>query len=104
LDPNTHYPQLFLAEAEQLSHTDFFKVLAYAMVYASLRFAEAYGLWRERAWAEWLAAGSGALYLPVEVTHWMADASAINAGVLCFNVLIVVYICLRLWRRREAEK
>jgi len=104
LDPSTHYPRLFLAEAEQWRHTDFFKVLLYAAAYAGLRFAEAYGLWRDRAWAEWLAAGSGAVYLPIEVTHWRADASAINAGVLCFNVLIVVYMCVKLWRRRGAKQ
>jgi uncharacterized membrane protein (DUF2068 family) len=100
LDPNTHYLQLFLAEAEQLTQIDFFKVLTYAAVYAVLRFAEAYGLWRDRAWAEWLAASSGAVYLPIEVTHLRADTSAINAGVLGFNILIVVYMCVRLWRRR----
>jgi ATP/maltotriose-dependent transcriptional regulator MalT len=29
--------------------------------------AEAYGLWRERHWAEWLAAVSATIYIPVEI-------------------------------------
>ena len=35
-----------------------------ALVYAAVRFTEAYGLWRERDWAQWFALLSTALYLP----------------------------------------
>ena len=34
--------------------------------YSIVRFVEAYGLWRERTWAEWFALISGALYVPFE--------------------------------------
>ena len=34
-----------------------------AFAYAALRLAEAYGLFRNRAWAEWLSAASGAIYV-----------------------------------------
>lgn len=37
-----------------------------------MRFVEAYGLWRERRWANWLAAISEGIYLPVEIYELFA--------------------------------
>ncbi len=41
-----------------------------ALVYAAVRSVEAYGLWREREWAQWFALLSTALYLPPEL-YWL---------------------------------
>ncbi|MBA2619624.1 MAG: DUF2127 domain-containing protein, partial [Acidobacteria bacterium] len=37
---------------------------AIALVYATKQFVEAYGLWRLRPWAEWIAILSGVIYIP----------------------------------------
>src|SRR4051812_24188957 len=69
LNPASRYPALFIHAAENLGHMHLMTLASIGIAYASLRFAEAYGLWRERKWAEWLAAASGAIYIPVEITH-----------------------------------
>ena len=71
------------------------------MVYALIRFAEAYGLWLGRRWAEWLAALSGAIYVPVEIYEITRSVTWIKLTALTLNALIVIYMCLVLWRTRR---
>jgi len=61
LDPEAHYPRLLLDEATWLAHADLRQFVMIACGYAAIRFVEGYGLWRDRAWAEWLASCSGAI-------------------------------------------
>jgi uncharacterized membrane protein (DUF2068 family) len=71
-----------------------------AMVYSFLRFVESYGLWRERAWAEWLALVSGSLYVPFEVYDLLHKPTWIRVGILVVNLLVVTYMAyLRLEER-----
>ncbi len=100
LDPEAHYPRMLLDEAALLANTDLRQVVLLLWAYSAIRVAEAYGLWRDRAWAEWLAAASGALYLPLEISHLLHRSTWINAGVLILNLAVVVYMVARLRRRR----
>ena len=102
LDPQAHYPQVLLDFAAALANTNLRQAVLLAWAHAALRFAEAYGLWQDRAWAEWLAALSGGVYLPLELSHLVQHTTAINALVLAGNLLVVAYMALRLWRRRSA--
>ena len=72
------------------------------LVYAAIRFAEAYGLWFERRWAEWLAALSGAIYVPVEIYELTRGVSWIKLTALLLNAAIVIYMCRVLWRTRSS--
>jgi hypothetical protein len=101
LDPQAHYPRLFLDDAALLAGTDLRQVVLLLWAYAGIRLTEAYGLWKDRAWAEWLAAVSGALYLPLELSHLLHSATWINAGVLVLNLAVVLYMVARLWQRRS---
>ena len=104
LNPQAHYPQLLLDYASMLGDVNVRQVVLLAWGYAAIRLAECYGLWHDRAWAEWLAALSGALYLPWEFEHLMAHRTAINAVVLLGNLAVVAYMVLRLWRRRAGKQ
>jgi uncharacterized membrane protein (DUF2068 family) len=68
-----------------------------------VRFAEAYGLWRSRPWAEWLAAVSGAIYVPFELYELERGLSWIKFAALLLNVAVVGYMCRALWRARSAR-
>ena len=101
LDPEAHYPRVLLDYASMLGDANLRQVVLLAWAYAAIRLTEGYGLWKDRAWAEWLAALSGAVYLPLEVKHLTGHPSLINGAVLLGNVLVVVYMVLRLWQRRR---
>ena len=99
-DPQAHYPRMLLDEAALLANTDLRQVVLLLWAYSAIRLTEAYGLWRDRAWAEWLAAVSGAVYLPLEISHLLHRTTWINAGVLVLNMAVVAYMVVRLRRRR----
>ena len=100
LNADAHYPKLLLTYAELLGNENLRTVVALAWAYAAIRLAEAYGLWKDRAWAEWLAVLSGALYVPIELNHLVKHVTSINAAVLVGNVGVVAYMAWRLERRR----
>ena len=104
INPDRHYARVFLDWADEVTDTKLLVIAIVAMAYSLLRFCEAYGLWRERAWAEWLALVSGALYVPFEVWDLIHKPGWIRAGVLAVNLLVVAYMAyLRIEeRRREA--
>lgn len=102
LDPDAHYPRMLLDFADVLGNANLRQAVMLAWAYAAIRLTEGYGLWKDRAWAEWLAALSGGVYLPLEVTHLLQHATIINGVVLVGNVAVVAYMMLRLWQRRAA--
>ena len=99
-----HYAQVFLNLADNLTDAKLWGLAAVAAAYSVIRFVEAYGLWLERAWAEWFALISGALYVPFEAYELWHRPTPIRATVLLINLGIVFYMLyLRLSAQVEAE-
>ena len=92
LNPASHYPRVFIEAAANTSDSRLRTLAALAFVYSTVRFVEAYGLWKMRAWAEWFAIVSGCIYLPIEVYELIERATLIRAGVLVLNAAIVAYL------------
>lgn len=63
-----------------------------ALTYSTLRFVEAYGLWKARAWAEWIALISAVLYVPFEVHELIRRLSLFHISLLIVNLAIVAYM------------
>jgi uncharacterized membrane protein (DUF2068 family) len=98
-----HYAQVFLNLADNITDAKLWAMAAGATAYSVLRFVEAYGLWRERTWAEWFALISGALYVPFEAYELVRRPTPIHAAVLFINLVIVFYMLyLRLSAQKEA--
>ena len=101
LNPAGKYPQIFIAAASDLREPRLLLLAFGAMLYALLRFVEAYGLYCRRSWAEILAAFSGAIYLPYEVLAFVHDRSALHAGLLLANAVVVALMVFAQVRRRH---
>ena len=92
ISPDRHFAQVLLHWADTLSNARIWVVLSVTGVYSGLRFAEAYGLWRARAWAEWIALVSGAMYLPFEIRLLAHRVTLFHAGILLVNLAIVAFM------------
>jgi uncharacterized membrane protein (DUF2068 family) len=101
LNPGKSYPNVFFRILEDTSNAQLWLIGALVLVYACVRFAEAYGLWLGRRWAEWLAAASGAIYVPVEIYELTRGISSIKVAALILNAVIVAYMCYVLWKTRR---
>ena len=96
--------QQFLNAAGKLSNAHIATVLGIAIAYATLRFAEGYGLWTQRAWAEWLAIISGCIYIPFEVERLVHRPTPIHWIVLGINIVVVLYIAWVRWDEITAAR
>jgi uncharacterized membrane protein (DUF2068 family) len=101
LSPGDRYPAMIVQYADVLADSNRRSLVLLAMGYVTLRLVEAYGLWFNRPWGQWLAALSGALYVPFEVRHLVHAPSAISAAVLLGNLAVVAYMVYELWRDRR---
>jgi len=102
LNAGKNYPNVFNRIIEDATNAELWLIGVLVMLYAVVRFAEAYGLWLERRWAEWLAALSGAIYVPMEIYELTRGVSWIKVAALLLNAAIVACMCRVLWKTRKA--
>lgn len=101
LNPAAHYPSIFIVAVEHLQNTRFALIAMGAAAYSTLRFVEAYGLFREAAWAEVLAAVSGIIYVPFEVAELIHRPGWLAVVALVLNVAVVAVMVVALSQRRK---
>lgn len=92
LNPDHHLSQVFLAAAGRFHDLNLMVLAFAAALYSILRFAEAYGLWNGRVWAQWLALISGAVYLPLEIYELIRRHRIETWVLFLVNVVIVLYM------------
>jgi uncharacterized membrane protein (DUF2068 family) len=96
--------QLFLDFADSITDARLWAAARVAFAYAVLRFSEAYGLWKGRTWAEWVALVSGGLLLPLEVRELFRGVSLLRCALLLGNLAVVFYMLhVILSNRRERQ-
>ena len=103
LNPAAKYPGIFLSATNALHDSRIVAIALGAAAYAALRFIEAYGLFRDRAWAEVLAAGSGAIYVPFEIVELVRQPSWLHLALLVTNLAVVGVMVYALLQRRAAR-
>ena len=104
LNPASRYPRIFLELLGNVRDAQIWLLSLAALGYATVRFIEAYGLWRGRRWAEWFAVLSGGIYIPFELYELGAGISSLKLAALAINLAVVGYMALvlvRLERRRS---
>jgi uncharacterized membrane protein (DUF2068 family) len=92
VSPAGRLSNLFVTAAGHTTNKNLWVLAAAALIYALVRFAEAYGLWLDREWAEWFALLSGSMYLPWEVYSILRHPLPVKWAVLIGNLAIVLYM------------
>jgi uncharacterized membrane protein (DUF2068 family) len=96
--------QIFLDFADTITDARLWAAASIAFSYAALRFTEAYGLWKERTWAEWVAFVSGTLLLPLEVRELFRGITFWRCALLIGNVAIVLYMLYVILENRRERR
>lgn len=104
LNPASRYPKIFIEASAQLTDSRLWWLAACAAMYSALRLVESYGLYKERAWAEVLAAFSGAIYVPFEVIELVHTPSSLAATLLALNLAVVALMVNALNARRKTQR
>jgi uncharacterized membrane protein (DUF2068 family) len=92
IDVDRKIGETIMNAALKISDTRLLTILGAAVVYAAVRFAEAWGLWHRRVWAEWFAMLAGTLYLPFEILKIVERVDWERVGILLMNLLIIGYM------------
>ncbi len=104
LNPAKKYPHIFIDLLSSLNDQKLWLMASLALLYATIRFVEAYGLWRQKTWAEWLALVGGCIYLPIEVYEIYAKVTVVHVSALIFNLLIVLLMARVLLQKRPSQQ
>lgn len=99
LDPAAHFAGVFLNLAARATPQWLRWVAIGGLVYAGFRIAESIGLWRDKAWAEWLGVVTGLIYVPFEAMAFLRRPGPDPVIAFLVNLGIVVFLGDRLRRR-----
>ncbi len=93
LDPAGTLAHRVMSAVEVLAAPTPMAVLAVTLVYAAARLVEAWGLWRSRPWAQWLAIASSAAFVPIELEEVMKHPSSLwTVLVLAINLAVIAWL------------
>lgn len=81
-----------LVHALTLRSSTLYAVAAAALGYAALEGAEAFGLWFQKRWAEYLTFVATCLFLPYEIWELTKAVSVFKVIAFAINVVIAVYL------------
>ena len=103
LDPTGRFAHIFLEAAAKVTDAHLWAIAGLAALYVTVRAIEAYGLWNERRWAEWLALISTGAYIPFEVYEIFHRFRWYKVAILGTNLVIVLYMAYALRHTKEME-
>jgi uncharacterized membrane protein (DUF2068 family) len=105
ISTDRHSAQVFLDFADNVTDAKLWAAARIAFAYGLLRMTEAYGLWKGREWAEWLALVAGSLLLPFEIRELMRGITAWRSVLFVGNVAVVLYMLYVIREnRRERQR
>jgi uncharacterized membrane protein (DUF2068 family) len=92
VNPEGKLSNLFFELASHSSDRNLWVLALGTLAYASVGLTEAYGLWREREWAQWFSLFSTALYLPPELYWMLHHPNWPRCVVLVTNIVILLFM------------
>lgn len=104
ISPDRRSAQMFLDFADSITDARLWAAARIAFAYAALRFTEAYGLWKERTWAEWVAFVSGTLLLPLEIRELFRGITFWRCALLIGNLAIIFYMLYVIVENRRERR
>jgi uncharacterized membrane protein (DUF2068 family) len=100
LNPARHNPRIFIESVLNFGNAHHLALSLGAIVYAAIRFAEAYGLWRGMNWAWGFGIASAGLYIPFELVELAKRVTWAGLVVIGVNALILAV----LWHGRPRQE
>ncbi|HEY8076948.1 MAG TPA: DUF2127 domain-containing protein [Labilithrix sp.] len=103
IDPGNRHLHKLVAAASGASTTKLEAIGLGTFAYAALFAVEGIGLWLQKHWAEWLTIFITASFIPLEIIEIAKHAGALRIATLVFNVAALVYLVVRVFKRRASR-
>jgi uncharacterized membrane protein (DUF2068 family) len=98
-DPRSNGIQRIIAKVRAISPDKYTVFGIIAIAYGLLEGVEGYGLFRRRAWAEYLTVVATCVLFIPEIDELTKSLTFLKVGALLVNLAVVVYLIYRLRRR-----
>jgi uncharacterized membrane protein (DUF2068 family) len=99
LDPRRPFLHRVVVYLHHLHASEVRVAALFALGYGLLELVEGTGLWLDQLWAEYLTVIATSLLIPLELYELVRQPTALKAGGLAVNVLIIAYLVCLLRRR-----
>ena len=99
LDPRRPFLHRIVVYLHHLHASEVRVAAVFALGYGLLELVEGTGLWLDQLWAEYLTVVATSLLIPLELYELARHPTALKAGGLAVNVLIVAYLVYLLRQR-----
>ena len=100
VNPASGFARSFIEASDKMTDPSLWLMVAIGLLYACLRFFEAYGLWFGRAWAEWLAVVSCGIFLPFEIYELVNRITLVHVSAVIVNLLVIYALTVILLKKR----
>jgi uncharacterized membrane protein (DUF2068 family) len=94
----------FLDFADSVTDARLWAAARIAFAYGALRLTEAYGLWKGRTWAEWVALVAGSLGLPFEVRELLRGVTLSRSALFIGNLAVILYMLYVILANQRRER
>ena len=103
MDAHSRFIQRWLLAVGLVKRRDLKLIVTTTFVYSALLLTEGTGLLLEKVWAEYMTIFITASFIPVEVYELVQHATWLRGCLLALNVLVVVYLAVRVCQRKQPE-
>lgn len=101
-----HFGTLFAPQVESLiriaqkATQNWHMFMVFIFGYASLRFIEAYGLWKDKTWAYWYSVLGYGVFIPIEIySLFVHPFDWVKLAILLLNILVVIVVYRHMKRK-----
>jgi uncharacterized membrane protein (DUF2068 family) len=101
LDPRSDGFQRLITKARSITPGRYSLYGVLAIAFGVLEGVEGYGLWNRKRWAEYLTVFATSLFFIPEIWELVDKPTVLKVGALLVNLVIVIYLVVRLRRHRE---
>ena len=101
VDVHSRFIQRWLVAVGVVKQRNLKLIVTTTFVYSGLLVTEGIGLLMEKVWAEYMTIFITASFIPIEVYELVRHATVMRGCLLAVNVLVVVYLAVRMCQREK---
>ncbi len=103
VDMHSRFIQRWLVAVGLVKQRDLKLIVTTTFVYSGLLLTEGIGLLMEKVWAEYMTIFITASFIPIEVYELVRHTTVPGGCILAVNVLVVVYLAVRVCQREKPD-
>ena len=101
LSPESRFPAALIAAVNKINTTPVHTLVLIGGSYVAMRWLEAWALWQDKAWGEWLGVVVTGMYIPLELHHFWLQRHWQAGLIVLVNIAVVIVLLAHLYRRHQ---